>query len=305
MTATDVEILSDQPIPTWFGCGGGAKRMAKPTDVEQLKRCLEIDPNLRVLGDGANLLVADTGVSELVVALEQGVFNHVSIDDATGIVRAGAGVKLPKLINDCVRVGLGGLEVLGGIPASVGGAIVMNAGGNFGQTGDVVAAVHTITRQGQTMTFKRNAIEFTYRHTRFGDFKNLIITGADFKLRRGSGDQLRAKLLEVMKYKKDSQPLGDRSAGCAFKNPILKHDLPGIAVAGSKVSAGMLIDKAGCKGLTIGGAQVSDKHGNFLTAGPGCKAEDVLNLMREVRARVQGKFGLALEPEVQIWGATL
>lgn len=304
MTAT-VPIESDAPIPTWFGVGGKAKRLAHPRTLDELRQCLELDPKLRILGDGANLLVADGGVDELVVALDQGDFAQMSVDAATGMVLAGAGVNLPKLILETTRLGLGGLENLGGIPASVGGAVIMNAGGQFGQTGDYVHAVHAMTRAGEPVTLKRNQIEFTYRHSRFGDHKGLIITGAQFKLKRAESEQLRTKLKDVMAYKKTTQPMAERSAGCAFKNPILRDDLPGVAVAGSKVSAGMLIDKAGCKGLKIGGAQVSDRHGNFLCAGQGCRASDVLKLMREVRSRVQAKFGLMLEPEVAIWGETL
>lgn len=303
--AATVPIENEAPIPTWFGVGGKAKRLARPRSLDELRQCLELDANLRILGDGANLLVADQGVSELVVTLAQGDFAQHTVDAESGMVLAGAGVNLPKLILETTRLGLGGLENLGGIPASVGGAVIMNAGGQFGQTGDYVHAVHAITRAGEPVTLKRNQIEFTYRHTRFGDHKNLIITGVQFRLKRAESEALRAKLKDVMAYKKTTQPMGERSAGCAFKNPILRDDLPGVAVAGSKVSAGMLIDKAGCKGLKIGGAQVSDRHGNFLCAGPGCTATDVLALMREVRSRVQAKFGLVLQPEVAIWGETL
>lgn len=297
-----VAVHTDQPVPTWFGCGGRAARLARPGAVEELKSLLAAEPNLRILGDGANLLVADGGVQELVVSLAQGEFAAWSIDEATGIVKAGAGANLPKLILECVRLGLGGLEGLGGIPASVGGATVMNAGGNFGQTGDVVHAVHALDRAGKAVSLRRNQIEFTYRHARFGEHKNLILTHVEFKLRRADANALRARLKEVMAYKKKTQPMGERSAGCFFRNPVLREDLPGIAVAGSKVSAGMLIDKAGCKGVRHGGAMVSPHHANFVVAEKGCTAGDILALMEQVRQRVKAAFGLTLENEVVVWG---
>lgn len=299
-----VEILHDQPIPTWFNCGGRAKRFARPRSVDELRQCLRIDPNLRILGDGANLLVADTGVDELVITLNTGDFAEVTIDEAFGLVSAGAGVNLPKLITDTARRGLSGLETLGGIPASVGGAVFMNAGGAFGQTADSVLAVHGVDRLGHSVTLKRTDIHFDYRHTDFHGIKGLIVTRVDFKLRQhpGGAEAVRAKLLEVMEYKKRSQPLAASSAGCCFKNPTLKADLPGIAVAGTRVSAGMLIDKAGCKGMTIGAAEVSPQHANFFVAHPGCTASDLIALMRLVRDRVKVTFNVEIEPEVQVWG---
>lgn len=317
-TPATLEVLAEQPIPTWFGIGGKARRLAKPATIEELRECLRLDPALRVLGDGANLLVADEGVSELVVSLAQGDFARFSVEDegAHAIVRAGAGVNLPKLIHEGVRLGLGGLEGLGGIPASIGGAVMMNAGGAFAEIGSVVHAVHGLERTrdsgGTLRTFTRKQIHFAYRHTLLGidtaqgpagAVREFIITSVDLKLRRADPDALRARLLEVMEYKKKSQPLKDNSAGCVFKNPTLATDLQGLAVAGQKVSAGMLIDKAGCKGMKVGGAEVSTTHGNFFVAKPWAKAADVIELIRQVRARVEATFGVRLQTEVVVWGA--
>lgn len=325
MPATDaLEIIEQAQIPTWFGVGGRADRLARPRTLEQLRACLAIDPDLCVLGDGANLLVADEGVRELVVALDAGEFAAVAERQPTpaeGALRpgsvllsAGAGVKLPRLITDTVRAGLAGLEGLGGIPASVGGAVMMNAGGQFGQTGDAVFAVHALDRSGRPRSFQRAQITFDYRRTLLGTDgprgpagaeQGLVVTRVDFRLRRAEPGPLRDKLKQVMDYKKQTQPMGERSAGCAFKNPVLAADLPGIAVAGSKVSAGLLIDRAGAKGLRIGGAQVSSVHANFITADANARAADVLAVMRAVRDKVRAAFGLTLEPEVKIWGASL
>ena len=295
-TGAMIEIEHQAPLPTWFKVGGGADRLARPADAEQLRQCIEMDPSLRVLGDGANLLVHDDGVGELVVSLER--LAQIEWDAASGRLRVGAGVNLPKLITRTVREGLAGLEVLGGIPASIGGALVMNAGGAFGQIADVVAAVHAIDRNGKHVMLERSQIDFSYRHSGLG---SLIITGAELALVPGDAVALRNKLLDVMAYKKKSQPMAENSAGCAFKNPTLESDTEGLGAAGSRVSAGKLIDLAGCKGLRIGSASVSPVHGNFLTADTGGRAADVIELMSQVQKRVFDRFGVRIVREVVVW----
>lgn len=300
MAAGTLRVEHDAPIQTWFGIGGGARRMAHPANVEQLRQCVIEDPDLRVLGDGANLLVDDRGVSELVVSLSARGFAGWTIDRASGLVRAMAGANLPKLIVETVRQGLAGLEGLGGIPATVGGAVIMNAGGAFGQIADAVAAVRGVRRDGTEVRLERDEIDFSYRHSGLND---LIITEAELALREEDPAALRARLKEVMDYKKKSQPMSDRSAGCVWKNPTLAHEIRDIGPAGERVSAGMLIDRAGCKGLRVGGASVSPRHANFVVTELGARAGDVIRLMRETRTRVRDRFGVELEPEVVIWGS--
>ncbi len=284
------------PLPTWFKVGGRADRLARPRDESELRSALDIDPELLILGDGANLLVDDDGVSQLVVSLSAlGTFRW---DAAAGLLTVGAGVNLPKLITKTVREGLSGLEVLGGIPATIGGALVMNAGGAFGQIADVVHAVYALDRAGRAVVRRRDEIEFSYRHSGLND---LIITGAQLRLTPGDPSALRERLKEVMAYKKRSQPMADNSAGCAFKNPTLLTDIDGVGTSGQRVSAGMLIDRAGCKGLRLGSASVSPVHGNFLTADDGGKARDVIRLIAEVQRRVFDTFGVPLEREVVVW----
>jgi UDP-N-acetylmuramate dehydrogenase len=249
--------------------------------VQEVVRCVEVDAQLRVLGDGANLLVADGGVRELVVVLEGGEFGRVEIDRERGLC---------------------GLENLGGIPASIGGAVVMNAGGAFGQIGDYVLAVQGVTRRGECVVVPREEIRFDYRHADFGGHAGLIVTRVDLGLVKGDSAAARAKLLEVMAYKKRTQPMAAYSAGCTFKNPVLGADVAGVGVAGSRVSAGMLIDKAGCKGVRVGGAEVSVQHGNFFVTHPGCTAGDILGLMGLVARRVREEFGVVLSAEVAVWG---
>lgn len=297
---------TDAPIPTWFGVGGRADRLARPASIDGLRACLDADPALVVLGDGANLLVHDEGVDRLVVALTDPHFRAVEIDDASGSVLAGAGADLRKLITETVRRGLAGLEVLAGIPASVGGAAVMNAGGSFGQFADAVEAVHALDRSGREVTLGRAQIAFDYRRSGLED---LVITAVRFRLRPvgDAGRQpLRDRLLEVSDFKRRSQPLAANSAGCAFKNPTLEAPLrleTGESFhAGQRVSAGLLLDRAGCKGLEHGSAVVSDVHANFITARPGGRAGDVIALMDACAARVHDRFGVALRREVVVWG---
>jgi UDP-N-acetylmuramate dehydrogenase len=180
----------------------------------------------------------------------------------------------------------------------IGGALVMNAGGAFGQICDSVVRVHGLDRRGREGVLERGQIEFGYRHSGLNE---LIITGAELLLPPGNPAMLRARLKDVMAYKKNSQPMAENSAGCCFKNPTLAHELKDIGPTGQRVSAGMLIDKAGCKGMRVGGAMVSPRHGNFVVTGPGAKARDVIELMDLMVKRVHAAFGVVIQPEVVVW----
>lgn len=278
---------------TWIGIGGRADHLARPQSTQELGELLRqfAGQPVRVLGDGANVLIDDDGVDGLVVSLAN--FDDVSpVDGDPAVLRVGAGVNLPKLITRCVREGLAGLEGLAGIPASVGGAVRMNAGGMFGEIAQTVRAVDAMTILGEPERLEREQIEFSYRHS---GLEHLIITHVELGLRAvPSGEQpaLRQKLKDVMAYKKHSQPMANDSAGCAFKNPV---------VAGIRTSAGKLIDQAGCKGMRVGGAEVSDLHANFIVTESGCKAQDVIALMDAVRTRVLAHHDIAIEPEIVIW----
>ena len=306
LATSELKIEKDAPIPTWFGIGGRADRMARPESLEELRRCVELDTDLRVFGDGANLLVDDPGVSELVVELTAREFTSVRRDDATGLTIAGAGVNLFDLINQTVRPGLAGLEGLGGIPATVGGAVIMNAGGAFGQLSDSVARVHAMDRCGRMLSLERSRIDFGYRRS---GLNHLIITSVELDLRPGDPKALRARHKEVMAYKKTTQPMSANSAGCAFKNPCvpaavaerLGQPLTGAQNGPQRISAGLLLDHAGCKGMKVGGAEVSGEHANFFIAHAGARARDVIELMCRAAARVKDAFGVDLEREVVVW----
>jgi UDP-N-acetylmuramate dehydrogenase len=297
-----LQVELNAPLRTWFRIGGSADRLARPQSIEQLRACLELDRDLVILGEGANLLVDDDGMDRLVVVLDQPVFHRkgeaIEQSDGSVLLRVGAGVSLPRLISDTIAAGLGGLEGLAGFPASIGGALRMNAGGAFGQIADVVSSVEVIDREGTEHTLTRDQIAFGYRTSGLDD---LLIVEAELRLVPGQTRLLKEKLSEVMAYKKSSQPLGAKSAGCCFKNPTLTTDLNGIGEAGQRVSAGLLIDRAGGKGMTAGGATVSEHHANFIVTRPDSIAADVIRLMEQVEQLVNERFGVSLEREVVVW----
>ncbi len=297
-TATLPEIQRHAPIPTYFNVGGSADRLAHPASIDELRACLQADPDLRILGDGANLLVDDKGVSELVIRLDHSAFRQVEINESTGIVTAGGGSDLAKLIHATVRAGLTGLEGLIGVPASIGGAAFMNAGGSFGQMADVVRSVTALNKEGELVHIPRESIAYAYRTSGLFD---LVITEVELQLTPGDPESARNRLKDIMDQKARTQPLAAKTCGCVFRNPVLRHDIEGLGAAHERVSAGKLIDLAGGKGVAIGNCSVSERHANFFETAPSASASDILRLMDKVRDLVYDRFDLVLETEVVIW----
>jgi UDP-N-acetylmuramate dehydrogenase len=295
----DVEVALDAPIgaQTWYGIGGRADVLIKPRTIDALatlvKRCTRTKTPLRVLGQGANLLVADEGVDGIVISLDVAPFRAIDFADEAGeiVLTAGAGADMARTLMETARRGYSGLEQMAGIPASIGGAIRMNAGGAFGAIGDAVRFVRCLSSAGDEVVHQRSQITFGYRTSNIAD---PIILSAGFTLRPADPIMLRERIKEIFAFKKSTQPLADHSAGCSFKNPFD----PEIE---KTVSAGKLIDEAGLKGTTIGGATVSRQHANFITVSPGAKAEHVIKLMELIRERVRDVHGIELENEVVIW----
>lgn len=295
MPAVTVPIERNAEIRTWFRVGGPARRLARPRSLGELRQALDIDQSALVLGDGANLLVADEGVDQLVIDLQH--LNRTEINATT--VTAQAGARLPTLVTKTAKHGLAGLHTVAGVPASIGGAVVMNAGGTHGQISDTLTSITAVTRAGEPITKTRDQIPFAYRHAGLTD---LIILGATFELTKADPAALAAEVKAIMNAKKQSQPLAERSAGCCFKNPTLTHDIDTIGQRGQRISAGLLIDRAGCKSLRLRTAGVSPIHANFITADrTDGKANDIIELIHEVQRRVHDTFGVHLEREVVIW----
>ncbi len=238
---------------------------------------------LKVLGRGANVLVSDDGFDGVVVRLDDPAFGR--IHRCGSRLEVGGGVDLTRLTRYCVGRGLSGLEGMAGIPATVGGAIRMNAGGRFGEFGDVVRQVTVLTRDGKREVWGTEQCGFGYRRSSIGD---RTVLSADLELREDDPLQVRRRFEDYFAVKRNTQPLGDRSAGCIFKNP------------GGR-SAGALIDQAGLKGLRSGEASVSQRHANFIVADRGATASDVLRLIDLIRERVRAKFDTELEVEIDIW----
>ena len=295
----EVEVELDAPIGsmTWYGVGGRADVLLRPRTIEALstlvKRCRRSQTPLRILGRGANLLVADEGVDGVVVKLDHDLFRTTEYEERHGDVflKAMAGADTAKTIMDCARRGLEGLSQMAGIPSSIGGAVRMNAGGAYGCIGDSVYTVLCMKKSGTLITYREDDLVFDYRSTNIPD---PIILGATFRLHQTDPIALRKRVMEIFEYKKSTQPLAEHSAGCAFRNPFD----PEIE---ERVSAGRLIDEADLKGERIGGAVVSPRHANFITVEAGATATDVMRLIDLIRSRVFDNSGIELETEVVIW----
>ena len=272
---------------TWYGLGGKAEYLITPQTVEQLQtvaqRCKENSLPVRVLGLGSNLLVGDEGVKGVVVKLEGEQFTQTEFDGTT--ITAWAGANLGKLVLECVRRGLGGMEALAGVPGTIGGAVKMNAGGNYGDIGASIQSVTLMDSEGNLFDKAKPELIFDYRSV---NITAPFIVNAKLELIESDPEHLLKTIKEIWIYKKNSQPLNTKNAGCVFKNP-------------RGVSAGALIDRAGLKGLQMGGAQVSEKHANFIITHEECKSADVKRLIDSIKDRVKEEFDVALELELEIW----
>lgn len=273
---------------TWFRLGGPAEYLIEPRTEEELaavvRRCHESGSRLHILGFGANVLAPDEGVRGVVLRLTAEPFTKTEYH-GTRVV-AGAGVDLTRLVRHTVRRGLAGLEILAGIPGTIGGGIRMNCGGRYGEIATAVRTVRVVDRDGQIHERDRDDVEFGYRRCRLG---GEFIVQASFDLVEVDPAELVNRFRQIWMFKQNTQPpLGTRSAGCIFRNPDGR-------------SAGAMIDQAGLKGVRCGGAYVSERHANFILAQPGCTAADVRRLMDIIRDRVEERFGTRLEPEVEIW----
>ncbi len=282
-------VECDYPLSksTWYGLGGPADFFVRPETVEQLKevtaRCRDNDVKMYVIGFGSNLLISDDGIRGAVIKLDTEQFTSVEIDAEH--VTAWAGSDLSQLVLDCVKKGLSGIETLTGIPGSVGGAARMNAGGNFGDIGSAIETVTLMDKNGEVFEKSKPELEFDYRSS---NITAEFILNVKLNLNRADPEQIIRTVKEIWIYKKNNQPLNTRNSGCIFKNP-------------RGVSSGALIDRAGLKGLVIGGAKISEKHANFIVAQKDCTSRDVMRLIEAVQDRVKERFDIELEREIEIW----
>lgn len=286
-----LEVLTDEPMSrhTTFRVGGPAKLMALPKTEEEtvaavrLARELEVRPVF--VGNGSNLLVDDAGLDAFVVKMTPGLSWWRT--EGT-VLTAGSGILLGSLANEAARHGLTGLEFAHGIPGSLGGAVTMNAGAYDGEMRQVVISVRVLDHRGEIAEIPAEQCEFSYRHSAFSGGERLILSAA-LQLAEGDQTAIRGRMEELMARRKAKQPLEYPSAGSTFKRPEGHF-------------AAALIDRCGLKGLTVGGAQVSEKHAGFIINTGGATCRDILNLMKQVRERVFRETGVELEPEVKYLG---
>jgi UDP-N-acetylmuramate dehydrogenase len=282
-------VTPEEPLAphTWFRLGGAAEYFCEPTNeaelAEVVRRCREEDLPVRLLGGGSNLLVRDAGVPGVVLRLAAPAFCGISV--AGNTVTAGGGARLGHVISTAVREGLAGLEPLVAIPGTVGGALHGNAEGHGGDIGQWTARAVVMTRSGEIVTRERDDLRFAYRQSSLDE---LVILSADLALEPEDPQQLTKRMQKLWIVTRSRQPPSDQHAGCIFKNP------GGIPASG-------LIEQAGLKGASIGGAEVSDRDANFIMATPGAAADDVLRLIELVRTQVHERLGVDLETAIEIW----
>ena len=279
-------LLANQSLAelTWFRIGGPAQVFYIPEDENDLAyflRNLPIEIPVYVIGAGSNLIVRDGGVPGVIIRLGRG-FNEVKIEDGQRI-RAGAAMLDVKVAREAQKAGIAGLAFYSGIPGSIGGALRMNGGAYGGETKDVLIEARGVDRTGKLKLYTNAEMEFSYRHC--GVSEDVVFTSALFRGRAGDPAAIATEMAEIKVKREESQPR-NRTGGSTFKNPPGK-------------SAWKLVDEAGCRGLTIGGAQVSPLHSNFLISSDSARAADIEMLGETVRERVKAHSGIELEWEIK------
>ena len=284
-------VLQDEPMKkhTTFRVGGDADYFVTPRCKEEVKAvvtlCREMGMPYYILGNGSNLLVGDKGYRGVMIQIYKEM-NQIQVEG--NIIHAQAGALLSKIGMTALEAGLTGFEFASGIPGTLGGAVVMNAGAYGGEMKDVLADVTVLTPEGDIIVLKNEELELGYR-TSIITRKDYVVLGADIRLETGEKEAIKARMDELKVQRTTKQPLEYPSAGSTFKRP-------------EGYFAGKLIQDAGLRGFQVGGAQVSEKHCGFVINKDNATAADVLELMRQVSAIVEEKFGVTLEPEVKRLG---
>ncbi|MGN0135799.1 UDP-N-acetylmuramate dehydrogenase [Anaerotignum sp.] len=274
---------------TTFRVGGPADLFIQPKDAEELRDAIRILEKyhvpVMVIGNGSNLLVRDKGIRGAVIQ----IYNRMADIAVEGdIVTAQGGALLSAAAAKAADASLTGLEFASGIPGSIGGAVVMNAGAYGGEMKDVLVSVDVLTKDLEIKTVPAGELELGYRHS-IVPAAGYIVLGAKMKLQKGEEAAIRSRMAELAEQRREKQPLQYPSAGSTFKRP-------------EGYFAGKLVQDAGLKGKTIGGAQVSEKHSGFLINIGGATAQDILDLIAFCQKEVKEQFGVTLETEVKIVG---
>ena len=284
--------LLDEPMTkhTTFGIGGNAACYVYPNShlelSELLAYCHKNEISVFFAGSGSNLLVSDDGFDGVVMSLKK-TFKSLGITEK-GIINVESGVMLGSMVKNAIKQNIKGLESLIGVPGTLGGALIMNAGAYGSEISNYFKSATMISRSGKIKKYSQADIKFSYRNSTFP--KDEILVDATFVCQKGNIDNILKRKLLASQKRKNNQPLKFRSAGSIFKNP------------NSELAAGQLIDKAGLKGLREGNAEISPKHANFILNLGGALAEDVIKLIRLAKEEVYSQFNVKLELEVCLLG---
>ena len=286
-------VLVDEPMKghTTFRIGGPADIYIEPdyaSIIPLIKYLKEQDVQFMVIGNGSNLLVSDEGIDGVVISLGKNS-DAITISGDTMVVEAGA--MLSSVANAAANAGLTGLEFASGIPGSIGGAVYMNAGAYGGEMKDIIESVLILTDDLETKVMTPDDLHMSYRHSSLMEDGGYVLS-AVIKLDKGNEEEIKARIDDIRQQRISKQPLNFPSAGSTFKRP-------------EGYFAGKLIDDTGLRGYSVGDAQISEKHCGFVVNKGNAKAEDVLQLMKDVDAKVFDKFGVHLSPEVRIVGRNI
>lgn len=285
-------VQEDAPMAkfTSFRAGGCADLLVQPQNIKELQDVLQVlqeegCPHM-VLGNGSNVLVKDGGYRGVIVKLGPG-FDHVAVEG--NVIRCGSGALLSAVAKAAADAGLTGMECLSGIPGSIGGAVFMNAGAYGGEIKDVLRKVSVISQDGAHLSeLDTGSLDLGYRHSILQQTGDIVLE-AEFMLQPGNETEIKEKMAELKARRNEKQPVNYPSAGSFFKRP-------------EGYFAGKLVQDADLKGVSVGGAEVSQLHSGFLINKGGATATDIIQLMRIVQAAVMERFGVMLEPEVRIIG---
>lgn len=286
------KVIEGEPLKkhTTMKVGGPADIFVEPKSMEAVKKTMEIvrqyGVHWRVIGRGSNLLVLDEGIDGVVIKLGKGI-SHLKINGEE--VTAGGGYSLVALSTLISRKGLSGLEFASGIPGSVGGAVYMNAGAHGSDISQILKKAHILFADGTMEWLDNEEMEFSYRHSVLQDKRPGICLEAVFKLKAGNREEIVGKMQHNKEYRKETQPWDSPCAGSIFRNPLPHY-------------AGELIEKAGLKGRQMGGAKISEMHGNFIVNADDAKASDVLALIDLAKKTILEKYQIELKTEVEIIG---
>ncbi|MFP7296040.1 UDP-N-acetylmuramate dehydrogenase [Neobacillus niacini] len=281
------EMLSQH---TTMKIGGPADLLIEPSSLENIQKVMTFikKRNIpwRAIGRGSNLLVSDKGIEGVVIKLGSGL-DHLTINDSA--ITVGGGHSLVSLSTLISKKGLSGLEFASGIPGSVGGAVYMNAGAHGSDISKILTKAHILFEDGTIEWLTNDEMEFTYRTSVLQKKRPGIVLEAEFKLTEGDRTTIVSKMQKNKDYRKETQPWNFPCAGSIFRNPLPNY-------------AGKLIEEAGLKGFQIGGAKISEMHGNFIVNAGNATAKDVLDLIQYIKDKIQALYGIEMETEVEIIG---